>query len=300
MTLPNFFIIGAPRSGTTSLYRYLEQHPDVYMSPKKEPNFYFLEGVAEKFRGNGTRGWLKTCTTTKEAYLALFDGVTTEKAVGEASVAYLAKENAPAAIYRDVPDARLFAILRHPVDRAYASYMGTRLAGREPATTFSEALDREASRMAENWSFGGYRRDGLYCQQLNRYYALFNREQIRVFLFEDFISDPTKVVKDILTALKVDTSVALDTSVRHNPTGIIRNPLAHFIWTRSLPVRAELRNYLPAWIRDRAFPFFTKSGVMKPPMSEAIRHELLEFYRPDIEQLQDLIDRDLSHWLGLH
>jgi hypothetical protein len=297
MPLPNFFIIGAGRSGTTSLYHYLKQHPDVYMSPKKEPNYYFLEGVSDKLRGNGTSGWLKTCTATRDAYLAQFAGVTTEKAVGEASVGYLSNEGAPAAIHRDVPDARLFVILRHPVERAYASYMGMRLSGREPATTFREALDREASRMAENWSFGGYRRDGLYCRQLNRYYSLFDREQMRIFLFEDFKSDPAAVVQDILATLEVDTSFVPDTSVRHNPTGSIRNPLARFVWRHSLPVRTGLRNYLPAALRDWAFPFFTKSGLVKPPMPEEIRHELLEFYRPDIEKLQDLIDRDLSYWL---
>ncbi len=299
MTLPNFFIIGAPRSGTTSLYHYLRHHPDVYMSPKKEPSFYFLEGVADKLKGNGTRGWLKTCATTRKAYLALFEDVTTEKAVGEASVVYLSSEKAPAAIHRDVPDAKLFAILRHPVEQAYASYMGFRLAGREPAATFREALECEPSRMAENWQFGGYRRTGLYCRQLKRYYALFDREQIRIFLFEDFKEDPTAVVQDILATLDVDTSFVPDTSVRHNPTGVIRNPLAHFVWTRSRPIRSGLRNYLPQTLRDWAFPFFTQSGVVKPPMPEEIKQELLEFFRPDIEGLQDLIDRDLSHWLGL-
>lgn len=299
MTLPNFFILGAARSGTTSLYHYLKQHPDVYMSPNKEPNFYRLEGVTDRFRGYGTSGWLKTCTPTRAAYLALFDGVTTEKAVGEASVSYLSRERVPVAIHRDVPDAKLFAILRHPVERAYTAYSGMRLSGRERAATFREALDRESSRMAENWSFGGYRRDGLYYRHLKRYYSLFGHEQIRIFLFDDFKSNPATVVHDIFATLEVDTNVVPDTSVRHNPTGTIRNPLARFLWKRSLPVRAGLRSYLPSSLRDWAFSFFTKSGLVKPPMPEEIRNELLEFYRPDIEKLQDLIDRDLSHWLDL-
>ena len=297
MTLPNFLIIGASRSGTTSLYQYLKQHPDVYMSPNKEPNYYFLEGVADSFRGKGTRGWLTTCVTTREEYLALFDGVTTEKAIGEASVGYLSREAAPAAIHRDIPDAKLFAVLRNPVERAYASFMGTRLSGRESATTFREALDLEARRLAENWSFGGYRKDGLYYQQLKRYYSHFDREQLHIFLFEDFQSNPTSIVQAILATLEVDTNIVLDTLTRHNQTGTIRNPLAHFIWTRSLPIRAELRNYLPPALRDWAFPFFTRSGVVKHTMQDNIRIELQEFFRPDIEKLQDLIEKDLSHWL---
>jgi hypothetical protein len=299
MTLPNFFILGAARSGTTSLYHYLRQHPDVYMSPHKEPNFYFLQSEADRLRGNGTKAWLRTCVTTRKEYLALFDGVTTEKAIGEASVGYLSREVAPPAIHRDAPDARLFASLRHPVERAYAAYMGTRLAGREEASSFREALDLEASRLEQNWSFGGYKRYGLYHQQLSRYYSLFDREQIHVHLFDDFKADPTAVVMDILSTLEVDTSFVPDTSVRHNATGTIRNPLAHFIWTRSRPIRTGLRKHLPPVLRDWAFPFFTKSGLDKPAMPEAIRAELGEFYREDIEKLQDLIDRDLSHWLDL-
>jgi len=299
MTLPNFFILGAARSGTTSLYHYLKQHPDVFMSPLKEPNFYYLEGVADQLKGNGTRGWLRTCVSTREEYLALFDGVTTETAIGEASVGYLGREVAPAAIHRDVPDAKLFATLRHPVERAYAAYMGMRLAGREPASSFREALDLEQSRMERNWSFGGYRKYGLYSNQLNRYYSLFDREQIRIYLFDDFKADPTAVVMDILGALGVDTGFVPDTSVRHNRTGTIRNPLAHFIWTRSRPIRVGLRRHLSPALRDWAFPFFTKSGVDKPPIPDEIRAELMEFYRSDIEELQDLIDRDLSHWLDL-
>jgi hypothetical protein len=299
MTLPNFFIFGAARCGTTSLYNYLKQHPDIYMSPVKEPNFYFLDGVAGQIRGKDHKDWLRTCVTTRGEYLALFDGVTTEKAIGEASIHYLDREAAAAAIYRDVPDARLFASLRHPVERAYAAYMGMKLAGTERAATFREALDLEESRRQSNWSFGGYKGNGLYYKHLNRFFSLFGRDQIHIHLFDDFKTDPTNVVVNILSKLEVDTSFVPDTSIRHNPTGKIRNPLAYFIWTRSRPIRFRLRNRLPARLRDWAFPFFTRSGLDKPPIPDDIRAELGQFYRPDIEKLQDLLDRDLSHWLDL-
>ncbi len=299
MTLPNFFILGAARSGTTSLYHYLRQHPEIYMSPLKEPNFYYLEGQADKVKGHGTSGWLRTCVTTRKEYLGLFKGVTTEKAIGEASVSYLSRVEAPPAIFRDVPKARLFASLRHPVERAFAAYMGMRLTGREQAKTFREALDLEDSRIKGNWSFGGYRTNGLYFEQLSRYMALFDRAQIHVHLFDDFKTDPTAVVMNMLETLDVDTSVVPDTSIRHNPTGTIRNPLAHLVWTRSRPIRVGLRKHLPPALRDWAFPFFTRSGLDKPPIPDDIRAELGEFYRPDIEKLQDLLDRDLSHWMDL-
>ena len=299
MTLPNFFIIGAARCGTTSLYNYLDQHPEIFMCPIKEPNFYYLEGQADKIKGHGTALWLRSCVTTRDDYLSLFSGVTTEKAIGEASVGYISRVEAPPAIHRDVPHAKIFASLRHPVERAYSSYLGMRLAGRERSRTFREALDLEDSRLRDNWSFGGYKTNGLYHQLLSRYYHLFPREQIHVHLFDDFKADPTQVVVNMLERLGVDTTFVPDTSIRHNPTGKIRNPVAHYIWTRSRPIRAGLRRHLPAALRDWAFPFFTRSGLERPPMPEEIRRELGEFYRPDIEKLQDLIDRDLSHWLEL-
>ena len=299
MTLPNFFIIGAARSGTTSLYNYLDQHPEVYMSPVKEPNFYFLEGVADQIRGRASRAWLKTCVATRKQYLALFRGVTDEKAIGEASVFYLSRDIAARAIHRDVPRARIVAALRHPVERAYAAYLGARLAGTERAASFREALDRDVERPPSTWYSGRYRYDGLYYEHLSRFYSLFDRERIHIHLFEDFTTDPRRVVQGIFSKLGVDTSFEPDTSIRHNPTGVIRNPLAHWIWSRSRPIRYRLRKHLTAKVRDLAFPLFARSGLERPPIPEEIRAELGEYYRPDIERLQDLIDRDLSHWLDL-
>ncbi|MEJ2086141.1 MAG: sulfotransferase [Acidobacteriota bacterium] len=239
MTLPNFFIVGAARSGTPSLYNYLGQHPQVYMSPVKEPNFYFLEGIADQIRGKASRAWLKTCVTTRKEYLALFRGVADEKAIGEASVFYLSRETAAQAIQRDVPEARIFATLRHPVDRAYSAYLGTRLAGTERAASFRAALDRDVERPPSTLYSGRYRYDGLYFEHLSRFYSLFDRERIHIHLFDDFTTDPMNVVRKIFGQLEVDASFEPDTSTRHNPTGVIRNPLAHWMWTRSRPIRYE-------------------------------------------------------------
>jgi len=299
MTLPNFFIVGAARSGTTSLYNYLDQHPEIYMSPVKEPNFYFLEGVAHQIRGKGAKAWLRTCVTTRQEYLALFRGVTDEKAIGEASVFYLSRDTAAQAIQRDVPGAQIFAALRHPVYRAYSAYLGTKLAGTERATSFREALNREVERPPSNWYSGRYRYDGLYFEHLSRFYSLFDRERIHIHLFDDFAADPKRVVQGIFSELGVDASFEPDTTIRHNPTGMIRNPVANWLWTRSRPIRYRLRKQLPANVRDLAFPLFARSGLEKPPIPEEIRAELGKYYRSDIERLQNLIGRDLSPWLDL-
>src|SRR5215218_4707583 len=123
MTMPNFLIIGAGKSGTTSLYHYLGQHPEVFMSPMKEPKFFCFEGERPNFRGPGDDEEInRKCVTTIDAYRALFDGVACEKAVGEASSMYLYYPKAPERIDHHVAGVRLIAVLRNPVDRAYSSY----------------------------------------------------------------------------------------------------------------------------------------------------------------------------------
>src|ERR687894_3261543 len=115
MTMPNFFIIGAQKAGTTSLYYYLKQHPQIYMSPRKEPHFF--KGMHSELRKSG-RG-LPPVTDLGD-YQALFRGVTDEKAIGEASASYLYSPKAPALIKSSIPDAKLIAVLRNPADRAYS------------------------------------------------------------------------------------------------------------------------------------------------------------------------------------
>src|SRR5580765_3646808 len=121
MTLPNFLIIGAGKSGTTALYEYLKQHPQVYMSPVKEPRFFAFEGESVNFGGPwGERLNPEVMAFNSIAsYSALFEDVEDETAIGEASPIYLWAAKAAARIHRRVPDARLIAILRDPVERAY-------------------------------------------------------------------------------------------------------------------------------------------------------------------------------------
>lgn len=133
MTLPNFLIIGAAKAGTTSLYHYLAQHPQIYMSPIKEPNFFALEERCVDFRGPGDHLYIKQFSVTElERYRSLFQGVTHEQAVGEASPLYLYSPVAPARSHRYVPEMKLIAILRHPVDRAYSAFLHLLRDEREP------------------------------------------------------------------------------------------------------------------------------------------------------------------------
>jgi hypothetical protein len=153
--MPNFLVIGAGRSGSTSLYHYLAQHPQIFMSPVKEPKFFALEGHALDFRGPGDERIRVDTTTTLTAYRSLFDGVRGELAVGEASTLYLSHEAAADAIARHVPEMKLIAILRDPAERAHSAFQHLTRDGYEPLANFEDALCDEPRRMAEGWYYFG-------------------------------------------------------------------------------------------------------------------------------------------------
>ena len=175
MTMPNFLVIGAAKSGTTSLYHYLGQHPQVYVSPVKEPNFFALEGEKPDFRAPGSEERINSWSVTDvEAYRALFEGAGEEEALGEASAMYLYSEKAPGRIRHHLPNTKLVAVLRDPVERAYSSFLHLKRNGREPLDDFVEALEAEERRIRDNWEWiWHYKNMGFYHEQLRRYHEAF-------------------------------------------------------------------------------------------------------------------------------
>src|SRR5919112_17920 len=185
MTMPNFLIIGAMKSGTTALYYYLEQHPEIYMSPVKEPNFFSSQepaNVADTVTHIGT-------------YQHLFRGASGEKAIGEASHSYLYEPGAAAEIRRYIPEARLIAILRNPIERAYSHFLHMVRSGTEPLNDFAQALqEEEAVGIHKGRTFQDYIGRGLYYDQLKRFFTTFSRDQVRVYLYEDLSDAPIRTV----------------------------------------------------------------------------------------------------------
>ncbi len=303
MTLPNFLLIGAGKAGTTSLYHYLGQHPEVYMSPVKEPKFFAVEGGVPDYRGPGDREvWERSAATRAvadlEGYRALFGGVRDEKAVGEASPVYLCNPEAPGRIRRCMPGARLIAVLRDPAERAYSAYLHQLRDGRE-TLGLAEALAAEEERTKANWAPGWqYAREGFYYRNLVRYYELFGGERIRVYLYEDLRADPSRLVRDVFGFLGVDESFVPDISLRHNVSGVPRSRFLMALLKRPNPIKDALKPLLPEGARKRASASLQNRLVSgAPPLDPAIRRELVELYREDVLALQGLIGRDLSGWL---
>ncbi len=296
--LPNFLIIGAPKCGTTALYYCLEQHPEIYMSPGKEPAFFAFENDPPAYRapfGKEARANKRAIVSLSE-YVALFDGVRSEKAVGEASTTYLYHPRAPKRIHAHIPEAKLVAILRNPIERAYSSFLHQIREGREPLEDFKEALLAEEERLAENYgNLWRYVDLGLYSQQLERYYSIFEKNQIRIYLYEDFSEAPESMLVDLFQYLGVDPTFRPKNG-RYNVTGVPRSRKLQSL-IKQIAGISLLKSMIPRRRRRQAKEFVNRVNLRKPIMPEDTREYLIDMFRDDTLRLQDMISRDLSRWL---
>ncbi len=295
--LPTFLVIGAARSGSTTLHDSLRQHPQVFVSPIKEPHFFSSEN---KKLPRETPGAPRSPRITDiDRYLELFDGAKPGMAVGEASVSYLYSEDAPDRIRHYVPDVRMVAILRNPVERAYSAFQYLRERGTEPYLDFGDALEAEDERVQQNWShMWHYRRMGFYGEQLARYYERFDPEQIHVLTLDDFVADPRGATAAVYEHIGVDPAFAPNTAVQHNVTGTPRwrvlNPLLtpNRVTTRVRPFVVATLNPVVRRVKQRV--------LVKPEVPAEPASMLARLYREDIELLGGLLNRDLSPWLAAY
>ncbi|MEO1286753.1 MAG: sulfotransferase [Chloroflexota bacterium] len=307
MTMPNFLMIGAAKSGTTTLYNYLKRHPQVYMSEPKEPYFFATEGEEINFHGPGDNDYAhREIVNNLKDYQALFDGVTDEIAIGEASAFYLYSKRAADNIKRYIPDVKLIVVLRNPVDRAYSSYKHMMRDMREKEATFEDALVAETKRIQAGWyPIWHYTQAGFYFENLNYYFQHFSPDNIQVYLNEDLRDDPARVASQVFDYLGVDLAYEADTFNNYNVSYIPKNKALQnarkFLLTPNNPVKEFLKPLLPRALRQQmgqaATNFIDRVNVKDESISTETRQALIDVFASDIEQLQDLINRDLSHWL---
>lgn len=301
LKLPNFFIIGAPKSGTTALYDAIKQHPGIFMSPVKEPHFFAFKGMPPISQGPAGSYFNRATVWELHKYALLFARASKEQAIGEASTTYLSSPLAAQRIRKNLPRSRIVAVLRHPADRAYSYYTFMRQNNVEPECTFESGLALEDKRKKEGW-FSGlyYKTNGFYHNQLSVYYECFPRKQIKVYLYEDWRANPHAMLRDLFEYLEVDQGFMPET-YRSNVTRLPKSRRLHR-WATNLgqperrssllnsvvirPVSSALRQI------DKAFNLGSP-----PPLDPETRARLTIDYREDILKLQDLIGRDLSSWL---
>ncbi len=306
MTMPNFLVIGAAKSGTSALYNYLKQHPQIYMSGLKEPHFFAFEGERPTFQGPGDQELYDYIAVSDiDAYRTLFRGASKEAAIGEASAYYLYLPRARDRIRHYVPEVKLIAVLRDPAERAYSNFLHMTRDGKEPFSDFARALRVEEDRIQKNWGpLWHYKRTGFYYAQLKRYYEAFEREQIRLYLYEDLNDDPIGVLSDAYRFLGVDDAFVPDMSVRYNVSGLPKNERVHALYNfinRPHPAKSVFKPLFPQGmrkrLRERLLNALRNRNLTKPPFPVEVRRQLAEEYREDVLKLQELIRRDLSKWL---
>ncbi|HEX4348391.1 MAG TPA: sulfotransferase, partial [Vicinamibacterales bacterium] len=298
MTIPNFFIVGAAKSGTTSLYHQLDQHPAIFMSPIKEPCFFAPE-VAEyteasrefvKADAAALRAYLDGPLTAKrdrgivlawDDYLTLFRNANGARAVGEASVSYLSSSAAAENIYARASQARILALLRDPAARLFSQYSESVASAHTKLAFMAWVEQNRALEVERNPTFGPVW-TSHYAPQLSRYLARFRRERIAVEIHDDYARHPAAILKRIFTFLEVDPAQPINLVDRHNVTRVPLSPAAHHGVLR--PIGRAVKQLIGAKAGDRLAAWWFSGNV--PRMTRGERGALIQMFEPDIDAVE--------------
>lgn len=303
--IPDFLIIGAGKSGTTSLDKYLKQHPEIFIPRVKEPNFYGYEHKTVKdFDGDLAEiAHFNGSVTDLQAYLNLFKEAAPGQVKGETSNTYLYHEGAPERIQYYNPDMKLIAILRQPAGRLYSRYLHLARENRVPTSSFSDCMDKNTIW----WKRNDLIKEGFYFKNLSPFYKIFPRENIKVYLYEELNNHSQEVLKDIFKFLNVSTDFIPDLTIRYNQSGIIKNKFLDSLYGQEGIMGAGLKKLFPKSIVEnlKKNSFIQKTindlrgkNLEKPKFDPKMRQWLSnDVYGNDIRQLQELIGKDLSPWL---
>lgn len=305
MALPTFLLIGAGKSGTTSLQNYLSQHPDVYMPKVKEPNFFALEGQTKitGYDEEDPEGFFHYpwSVTNKVDYEKLFDNATYQKAKGEASTMYMYMPNAPQNIKKYVPEVKLIAILRNPAERLYSRYMHLVREDRAPSEKLEDCFDKDSIW----WKKNDLVQEGFYYKHLHRYFDLFPKNQIKVFLHDELRANPQKVISEMYHHIGVSNDFEPKTDIEFNPSGKIKNPMVDKLIGQKSLLKKAVNSIAPVVVEklknshlaQKTLVGLRKKNMEKAPLNKELKQKLIqEIYLEDINKLEKLLGKDLTSW----
>lgn len=296
---PDFFIVGAPKCGTTAMYIYLKEHPEIFMSEEKELHYFGSDLKSHWFQRD------------LDKYLSHFSEGNGMKRVGEASVWYLYSKKAAKEIKDFSPSSRIIIMLRNPIDMMYSNYYQFLYNGNENLPSFKEAIEAEEDRkcgksVPETVHFAEglfYSDTARFSQQVQRYFDVFNRERVHVIIYDDFKSDTAKVYGETLEFLEVDPSFLPNFKII-NPNKLVRiktlrnlivKPPGWYTTAGRILLPDSLREYMVHLLKGFNKQFNTSFEV-RPPMDPELRRRLRKRFEPEVEQLSSLLGRDLTHW----
>jgi len=267
-SLPDFVVVGAMKSGSTSLLNALGDHPEVFM-PKKEVHFF------NKYHHLGPEWYIQKFTSSSKSH----------KVIGEKTPTYSYLPEIPERMHALIPQAKLIWILREPVARAYSNYWHAAWRGKEDLT-FEAAVECEHIRIKQD-VYKGYLARSRYADQIENYLKFYSIDRMKFVLLDDLVKDPQGTLKDVLTFLDIDASTT------HWRSMNIGNKTNYT--PRNLTLHAKARTWIT---NDYFFRFFTvfnrKVGV--PKIDKSLHQDLKRLYVEDNKRLETLIKRDLSSW----
>jgi len=297
MNKPNFLIVGATKSGTTSIYNYLQQHSNIFLNKEVKESNFFVEpksvlGCGPRFCGEQSYG------KTIKDYEMLFEEVdiSQHKAVGEVCTTYVHfSENSIQNIKKYLEDPKIIVILRNPIERAYSYYMHNIRDGDE-TLSFEDALDKEDKRIKENlWLSFRLKTLGLYSKHIENYQNSFSN--VKVIIYDDMKNNMQKTMDDIFNFLEID-SLNIDTKEKYNISGVPKNRVLHnLIHGNSLfgklLIRIIKKNFGLKELRKYK-NYIDKNNLVKGKMKESTRKELEKYFYNDVKKLSGLLNIDLN------
>ncbi|HEX6470840.1 MAG TPA: sulfotransferase [Streptosporangiaceae bacterium] len=301
MGLPDFLVIGAPKAGTTALHAGLNRHPDLFMSPVKEPKFFLTDGPPPARGGPGDAQTYREHIWRRADYEALFDGAGDGRPRGESTPFYLHDAAAQRRIKDLIPHARLIAVLRDPVERAHSNWAHLWSAGLEPIGDPVAACAAEPERIAAGWAaFWRYVELGRYGEQLRRLYELFPRDQVLVLHYRQLQYDAAATLDRICDFLGVRTGL-IDTIPRENVTTHVADSPGARALQRVLRAGAVIGQYAPSSVRAVTrrplLAVLQRERRPRQPLTCEERERLLPYFADDIALLQEVTGNDYSRWL---
>lgn len=305
MALPDFLVIGAPKAGSTAVHAALVRHPQLFLSNPKEPK-YFMTGDARpprsEHRGPGDAHSAREWVWRRDRYERLFEPAPPGTLKGESTPFYLWDRAAHFRILHTIPDVRMIAVIRDPIDRAHSNWAHLYSDGLEPECHFMAAVAREPERVAAGYApFWRYLELGRYGEQFAHLFELFSREQVHVVRYRELVEEPTETLDAICAFLGVDTGVLTEIPPS-NPSG----------WSAHTPVNSALRMAVRAgatagsyahprlWrsAERRIVRLLKRGEASRPRPTVDDRRALIEQFRGDIAVLEQQLGRSFQDWLG--
>lgn len=299
---PSFLIIGAGKSGTTSVWRYLDQHPEVFMSPVKEPNFFALKGQSLTSGDDPDRmHHYPQSVTTWDDYQELFADAPPDAVTGEASPMYLYDDRAPANIEQHLgTNVRLVAFLRQPAERLFSRWQHLVADGHPPSDDIRDAFDSDSIW----WRRPDLVPEGFYGAHLRRYLDRFPRSHLNVFLFSELVEHPQETMTDLYDFLGVDPSFE-PVQARYNSSHRLQNSALAWLFGRESGLKEWVASTAPALLQrlrntptvQRLLTWLRRRLGHRDALTPALRRRLThEIYEDDIRTLESLLERRLPHW----